>query len=113
MKWSKALLLVTGFSYIGAAFLTCMGYPPEATFSPVFQIMMYLCLGILLMVMSVFKMRVDFINYPLAALYGVLAGLSFSGIQKWVNYNGSSDFLGVAMAAWDLAIAVALLDEVD
>jgi hypothetical protein len=113
LKWSRAFLLVTGFSYIGAAFLTVAGYPPEATVPPSFQLVLYVFLGILLMVMSVFKGRVDFINYPLAALYGVLAVTSFSGVQRWVNYNGSSDFLGVAMAAWDLAVAVALLDEVD
>ena len=113
MKWSKALLFVTGFSYIGAAFLTIAGYPPEATLPPIFQILLYVCLGFLLFVASIFKGRVDFVDYLLAALYGVLAVTSFSGIQRWVNYNGSSDFLGVAMAAWDLAVAVALLDEVD
>ena len=113
MKWSRALLLVTGFSYVGAAFLTVAGYPPEATLPPGFQATLYVCLGFLLMVVSIFKGRVDFVDYLLAALYGVLAGTSFSGIQRWVNYNGSPDFLGVAMAAWDLAVAVALLDEVD
>ena len=113
MKWSRALLLVTGFSYVGAAFLTMAGYPPEATLPLPLQILVYLCLGLLLFVASIFRDTSTFINYLLAALYGVLAVTSFSGIQKWVNYNGSSDFLGVAMAAWDLAVAVALLDEVD
>jgi len=113
LKWSRAFLLVTVFSYIGAAFLTCTGYPPEATLPPGFQIILYVCLGLILFVASIFKGRVHFINYPLAGMYGALAGLSFSGIQKWVNYNGSPDFLGVAMAAWDLAVAVALLDEAD
>ena len=113
MKWSRAFLLVTGFSYIGAACLTMAGYPPEATLPPGFQIILYVCLGLILFVASIFKGRVHFINYPLVGMYGALAGLSFSGIQKWVNYNGSPDFLGVAMAAWDLAVAVALLDEAD
>lgn len=113
MKWSRALLLVTGFSYIGAAFLTLVGYPPEATLPPYLQAVLYVCLGIFLFVASIFKRRVDFVDYLLAAIYGVLAVFSFSGIQKWINYNGSPDFLGVAMAVWDLAVAVSLLDEVD
>lgn len=112
MKWSRALLLVTGFSYISAAFLTCVGYPPEATLPLHLQILGYLCLGLLLFVASVYKGSIYFLNFSLSILYGALAVTSFSGIQKWVNYNGSSDFLGVAMAAWDLAVAVALLDEV-
>jgi len=104
---------VTGFSYIGAAFLTVAGYPPEATLPLHLQILGYFCLGFLLLTWSTFKGRLHFVDYLLAALYGVLAVTSFSGVQKWVNYNGSSDFLGVAMAAWNLAVAVALLDEVD
>ena len=110
MRWSSAFLLVTGFSYIGAAILTLLGYPPEATLPLVFQIMLYLFLGLLLMVMSFFKGYFRLIDLIIAGLYGVLTVVSFSGIQRWVNYNGSSDFLGVAMAAWDLAVAVALLD---
>ena len=113
MKWSRALLLVTGFSYLGAAFLTVAGYPPEATLPLPFQVLGYLCLGLLLFVVSVCRNTSTSVNYLLAALYGVLAGTSFSGIQRWVNYNGSPDFLGVAMSAWDLAVAVALLDEVE
>ena len=113
MKWSRALLLVTGFSYLGAAFLTVAGYPPQATLPLHLQILGYLCLGLLLFVASVYKGSIYFLNFSLAALYGVLAITSFSGVQSWVNYSGSSDFLGVAMAAWDLAVAVALLDEVD
>ena len=104
---------MTGFSYVGAAFLTWAGYPPEATLSPYYQIMLYLGLGVLLMVSLIYKRTIPFANFTFAALYGVMACLSFSGIQKWVNYNGSPDFLGVAMAAWDLAVAVALLDEAD
>ena len=112
MKWSRALLLVTAFSYFGAAFLTLVGYPPEATIPPNFQAAIYVFLGLTLLTIIV-EGHVVFVDYLLALLYGVLAGTSFSGIQKWINYNGSSDLLGVAMAAWDLAIAIALLDEVD
>ena len=104
---------MTGFSYIGAAFLTIAGYPPEATLPLHLQILGYFCLGLLLFVVSVCRNTSTSVNYLLAALYGVLAVTSFSGIQRWVNYNGSPDFLGLAMAAWDLAVAVALLDEVD
>jgi len=46
---------------------------------------------------------------PLAAVYGVMAILSFSGIQVWIHYAGDKSVLGPAMAAWDLALAIALL----
>lgn len=47
----------------------------------------------------------------MAAFYGVVAMLSFSGMQNWVNYNGDSSLLGPLMSIWDLTLAVALVTD--
>jgi hypothetical protein len=108
MKPAKAFMWATAWCYFAASLAALLGYPAEGSLPPIHQAALYLLLGIALMTL-IFRGKSRVLRFILSALYGVLAGLSFSGIQKWINYNGSSDYLGVAMAAWDLALAVAIM----
>ena len=105
MTWNKALIYTTSFSYLGATVVTLMGLPILDYVGSFTQGIFYIAMSFILLLSlkySVFRM-------PLAAVYGVMAMLSFSGIQTWIYYAGDSSILGPGMAAWDLALAVALL----
>ena len=105
MNKSEAFVYTTACSYIGAAAIAVAGYPSMANVSSQFQILCYLIAYAILISCLVYPQ----LRFPVATIYGVLAVLSFSGVQSWVNYSGSADFLGVAMALWDLVLAVSLL----
>ena len=107
MNKSEAFIFITSFSYIGAFAATKIGYPPMVGPSPLIQCMIYTLFAVALFVYYINRNAT--LGIILSIIYGVLAGLSFSGIQQWINYSGSSDHLGVAMALWDLVLAVAIL----
>jgi len=104
MKWNNALIYTTIWSYIAAAVSAMLGYP--AMEADIFiQTALYFALALLL---CVALSRTEIRPY-LAGLYGCLAMISFSGIQKWISYNGTTS-LGPWMALWDLVLAIALLE---
>jgi hypothetical protein len=105
MTWMKALIFVSSFSYVGAAVVTIMGLPLMGYVGLSTQALNYFFMSTVLFL----ALRYEVLRMPLAAVYGVLAILSFSGIQTWIHYAGDNSVLGPAMAAWDLALAIALL----
>jgi hypothetical protein len=107
LKWNDALIFITGFSYVGAAISTIIGYPPQDTMyiSAQLQVVMYIFCFFLLAFTRFYKP----LRWFLAGLYGMMAMWSFNGIQRWKNYVNPSTNLGVAMAAWDIILAIALL----
>ncbi|MHA2220169.1 MAG: hypothetical protein ACXACY_30170 [Candidatus Hodarchaeales archaeon] len=105
MTWMKALIITSCFSYLGATVVSLMGLPIMEHIDVFTQSINYLVMFTLLLL----ALRYNVLRIPLAAVYGVLAMLSFSGIQVWINYAGDKNILGPAMAAWDLALAIALL----
>ena len=109
MTWMKALIYTTSFSYLGAAVVTLMGLPVQDNVSPLGQALISAAFFVALLT----SLKYRLFRLPLAALYGVLAGLSFSGIQSWINYAGDRSILGPGMAAWDIALAIALLLDED
>ena len=109
MRWSEALIFASIFSYVAAAATTLMGYPSQdpGIFPSSLQIAFYLTMPLLLALSRSYRP----LRVVLAGVYGVVAMLSFSGVQRWVNYSGDSSLLGPAMSVWDLSLAVALLDD--
>ena len=107
MTWNKALIYTSSFSYLGATIATLMGLPVMGYINPIAQAICYITMFLVLLL----SLKYNVFRLPLAAVYGVIAMLSFSGIQTWVNYAGDSSILGPGMAAWDLALAIALLLE--
>jgi CheY-like chemotaxis protein len=109
MRWSEALIFASIFSYVAAAATTLVGYPSQdpGLYSSSLQIAFYLTMPLLLVLSQSYRP----LRVVLAGVYGVVAMLSFSGLQRWVNYNGDSSLLGPAMSVWDLTLAVALLDD--
>lgn len=105
MSWSKALIYVTSFSYLGAVTTSIGGFPLLTNVHPVSQAILFLCLFFILL--SSFKYRK--MKWVLSAVYGIAAILSFSGLSQWASYFGGPSLLGPAMAAWDLILAMALL----
>jgi len=106
------LLLVTAWSYAAAAVLALSGWPAmeaigNEVISPIFQACIYACLAALL-AFSWTSRAPRWLLHALAGFYGASAGLSFMGIQRWISYADAGDLLGPAMAAWDLAVALAL-----
>ena len=87
--------------------MTIAGYPPMTGLSPFVQSIGYILAAVILSVYFTYNNTI--LGGILAIIYGILAVLSFSGVQQWINYNGASDYLGVAMALWDLVLAVAIL----
>lgn len=45
-------------------------------------------------------------------MYGIIAMLSFSGVQTWINYHGVTS-LGPYMSLWDLTLAVSIFMSID
>jgi hypothetical protein len=107
MTWNEALIYTTSFSYLGATVATLMGLPVQDHVSVFVQAFFY----ILMFAILLLSLKYKFMRMPLAAVYGVLAMLSFSGIQTWIHYSGDNSILGPGMAAWDLALAIALILE--
>jgi hypothetical protein len=105
MTWNKALIYTTSFSYLGATVATLMGLPVMDNVGSLPQALMYAAMFVVLLL----SLKYSHLRMPLAAGYGVMAMLSFSGIQRWIYYAGDRSILGPWMAAWDLALAVALL----
>ncbi len=104
---SRALIYATAFSYFAASTAALIGYPALQGIPPTQQAIFYFALGTVLAFICLNPIK--HVRYFMAAFYGATAAISFAGIQRWINYNGSSEILGPAMAAWDLALAVALI----
>ena len=107
VKWNDAFIFITGFSYVGAAISTIIGYPPQDTLyvSTQLQVAMYIVCFLFLSFTKIYKP----LRWFLAGSYGMMAMWSFLGVQRWINYVNPSANLGVAMAAWDIILAIALL----
>lgn len=112
---SSGLIYITVFSYLAAAIATLAGFPVMKGIGPLMvntatQGAFYLAMAILLGYAFIHP-EIRTLRYTLAAVYGILAMLSFSGIQVWINYAGSNAYLGPAMALWDITLALVLLKE--
>lgn len=114
---SSGLIYITVFSYLAAAVATLAGfpamesigtYPVDAATQGAFYLAMAILLGYAFIHPEARRLR-----YLLAAMYGVVAMLSSSGIQVWINYAGSNAYLGPAMALWDITLALVLLKEAE
>jgi len=57
-----------------------------------------------------FSSKIKWLKPILAANYGVVAMLSFSGYQFWINYGGPTS-LGPFMSIWDLSLAIAIMSD--
>ncbi len=107
ITWNEAFIYASGFSYLAASASSLVGYPAiSAAFLPdkiqaAFFFVMFITL-------SISKLNKK-LRWGLASFYGMSAMWSFSGLEPWVCYNVAGYNLGPAMAAWDLALAVALL----
>jgi hypothetical protein len=105
MNWSKALIYVTSFSYLGGVTTAIGGYPLITNFNPTLQALAFLSLFFILL--SSLKYRK--MKWVLSAFYGIATILNFSGLVSWTSFNGIPGLLGPAMAAWDLALSIAIL----
>jgi hypothetical protein len=107
MNWNKALIYVTSFSYLGGVTTSIGGYPLIMDIHPILQAFGFLIAFFVLL--STFRYRS--MKWILSAFYGIAAILSFSGLVTWTSYYGGPGFLGPAMAAWDLLLAIAILND--
>lgn len=107
MKASKALVLASIAAYGVGIAATLSGSPPIADIPANAQIAMMAGMGGLLSLHLKYP-RNEWLKIALTLAYGGLAAASFGGLQKW-NWSGQPQpILGPAMAAWDLALAVAV-----
>ena len=86
--------------------MTFIGLPPVANMSSFTQIILYSLSALGLTLSS----KIKWLKPILAANYGVVAMLSFSGYQLWINYDGNLS-LGPYMSLWDLSLALALMSD--
>jgi hypothetical protein len=108
MKWSQGLIFASIFSYVSAVIMTLLGFPPLSGLSISIQVIYYVGAIIVLSLSPKYRLLRVFC----AICYGIAAMMSFSGIQTWTNYDGNLA-LGPYMAVWDLALAVAMLDDIE
>ena len=106
-SWNDAFIYTSSFSYLAAIISSLCGYPiMDPKIIPTFtQITAYYLLFILLQ----FSGMSAKIRILLAAGYGIAAMLSYNGLLPWMNYYGNNALSGPFMAAWDLAIGMALI----
>jgi len=109
MKTGESFVYATTFTYLAAAAASLLGYPAMEGIHPMLQALGYGGFALVLNYARSHPENRD-LRMALAALYGGLAGMSFSGIQKWKSYAYVDGVMGPAMALWDLALAVALLE---
>lgn len=109
VKWNDAFIYASSFSYLAAALATLIGYPVmDSRLLPLsLQVGFYLVAFLLLLTSRVLPS----VKWVVAGFYGMVAMLSFSGLQPWICYAGDLNLHGPIMAGWDLALAVALLIE--
>ena len=107
MKWSQSLILISAFSYFGAFIMLLLGYP--SMLGPSYQLQLVWAISGTVFCLATLKYKK--LGY-LGILYGILAILSFSGIQVWINYDGGYS-LGPYMALWDIVLGMAMLDDLD
>jgi len=110
VKTGEALIYITEFSYISASIASIVGYPALEGLHPLAQSAIFAGMAGALHYARTHPENKAF-RKALSALYGCLAPLSFTGIQKWKSYIGDPSILGPAMALWDLALAIALLQD--
>ena len=108
MRWSQSLIIISSASYLGAIVLVLVGYPPVMGLSDRFQLLYYLFGFLTCFITLKYKQT----GYFFAFLIGFFAFLSFSGVQVWINYDGDLS-LGPFMALWDIALGLALLDNLE
>jgi hypothetical protein len=108
MKWSHGLIFASIFSYVSATIMTLLGFPPQSGLSSSIQVIYYVAAIIVLPL----SLKYRSLRVFLAIGYGFVAMMSFSGVQIWINYDGNLA-LGPYMAVWDLALAVAMLEDIN
>ena len=110
MKWNDALVRATIPAYAGCIYLTATGKPPIANMDPALQVATYVTMGSLLALTQAYP-SVKWLRMGVGLLYGFAAMLAFSGGVEWAYNNVAEPVQGAAMAAWDVALGVALLKE--
>jgi len=104
MNFVDSFILVTAFSYLGAGFLPIQF---EKKADPFVQRVFYLAMFGALSVLIVLDVQVWMIWGVLGLGYSVLAVYCYGGGQDWGSANNN-----IAMATWDLALAVCFLSKV-
>jgi hypothetical protein len=106
LRWNHSLIYVSVFSYLTIIITTLMGIPPLARMSSTDQLVLYSLSAIGLTLSS----KIQWLKPILAANYGVVAMLSFSGYQIWIDYVGDLN-LGPYISLWDISLALALMSD--
>jgi len=110
MNSKKALIYTTIISYIMAGlYVLVTGVQFQAGIHKLLEGTMYIVLAGNILVAEYYENKR--LKTILVCLFGLLAPFSFSGLQKWINYSGTTS-LGPFMALWDIAMAIALLEDV-
>jgi len=116
VRWNTALIYTTTASYLACAVVTILGIPVIEDMPLLAQTLILITLGIglslTLQPRRINKQSHALLTVVMATIYGLLAPLSFVGIQKWINYYGTLS-LGPYMTLWDIGLAIALLTQED
>jgi hypothetical protein len=104
MNFVDSFILVTAFSYFGAALLP---FQFEKKADPFLQRVFYLAMFGVLFALIVLDVQVWIVWSILGAGYSILAVYCYGGGQDW----GSTGH-NLLMTGWDLALAVCLLSKI-
>lgn len=109
-KIEKAFIISTLGAYMGCFINTARAYPPIANIPVIWQLTYYTVIMVIYLLVIAEALPRSWYVY-LSLLYGIAAMSAYSGSVEWVNYAGSQDLHGLAMASWDLALAIVFAKE--
>jgi hypothetical protein len=107
----SSLIFASAFAYFAGIALVFLGYPPILNMHPYIQAVAFFFMGLFsLASLSTFEgdPLLEAIRTILAATWGIMAAFTFVGFVRWAP-DGSAPYQ-LFMTAWDLVLAVCVLD---
>lgn len=107
-----AFIFASAFAYFAGIALVLLGHPPILNIHPIIQTVVFFFMGLLCITATSDYEGVPLlhrIRELLAVIWGAMAAFTFTGYVVWAPSGDAASRLFMTM--WDLALAVAVLDD--
>lgn len=104
-------VFASAFAYFAGILLLFLGYPPILNQSPITQGIAFFFMGVLSLFATPSEEAPsqEYLKTILAMIWGAMAAFTFVGYVRWAP-DGSAPYQ-LFMTAWDLLLAVAVLED--
>ena len=106
----RNFVLITLYAYLGCLVMTILGMPPIGNIAEILQLIFYIVI-VCVYTGAVINELPTWAYGLLGCFYGMAAMFAYTGYIEWVNYAGAQDLHGIAMAVWDLILAMIFIGE--